>query len=448
MSFFHFNTLRKYTASLLNLFNNIEIENKLSNGKLKYTKIPIQYSNREKFDVFNQLTYNQVFTGNTQILPRGILLFTGMQQALERGRNKFVKIYKKILEKDEKKYKLNYQFNSIPYNFNYQVLIQCRGMNEASMVIEQVCSYFNPSYCLRIQEIDLPEFGYTSLILNLNDTQIEQVEMDEFSTNIVTITFDLTLKGNIYPSIKEQETIQLVQMFLSTSNFIKNENKEIEQIEQVERVRSESYNEEQKFINDYKTAIIDLIYNDEKIAVKLDSKCEKYIKFQFDWYVNGILQDTHYDNLNYKIKEGDVIKVKAYTDMVESDFFEKTFFVENIPNEILVIKDIVYEDNYLECQLEDELSNNIKTIISYKYFWFIDGIQKPQTQRIIKYSSNKVFNVKVIVESSDGRKCEKYKKIYPLEYHFKDNITLNEEMKIEDFSFNNLNNEIISNENL
>lgn len=421
MAFFHFNILRKYTASILDLFNELEVQTKLSNNKFLYTKIPIQYANRERFDIYSQLSYNQIFTGNTQVLPRAILLFNGMQVDINRARNKFVKIYKKIIKDGDKPKKLNYQFNSVPYNFNYQVIMQCRGMNEASMIVEQICSFFNPSYCMRIQEIDLPDFGYTSLILTLNDTQIEQSEIDDLSTNIVTITFDLTLRGNIYPAIKDQETIQLVQLFLS-ANTQNNDN--------VSRTSSISEDAEQKFINYYKTIIKDIEYKDSILKCIVDSKCEKLIKFNYDWFVNDVLLDSHEQEVEYNIKDGDIIKVRAFTDIVDSDFFEKKIFDESKDQEKIIINDILYEDNFLECIFTDTSKDNIK----YNFDWYINGKKINQTQRIIKYKSDVSFGVKVIVHTSDGRRGEFYTKIYlnhlkinePINIYKNDNFEITE----------------------
>lgn len=415
--FFHFNTLRKYTASLLNLFNDIEIETKLSDGKLKYTKIPIQYSNREKFEIMSQLSYDQIFLGNSQVLPRAILRFESLSPLLERGRNKFFKIYNHKLMTAEGPKILKYQFNSIPYNFAYQVVVQCRGMNEASMVIEQVCSYFNPTYCMRIQEIDLPDFGNTSIILELNNTSVEQQSVEEeLSTNIVTITFDLTLRGNLYPAIKEQETIKLVQIFLSTPVNGK-----------PTREYSYSYTEEQEFKNYYKAAIEDIELKEGLLNCKIKAECEKYIKFQFEWYINDVKQDFTGNKLAYSPKDGDVVKVRAFTDLVETDIFSKRFYdSENkVPIEI---EDILYDNDYLECIFKDSSKN----IVKYKFLWFINGELRPQIQRIIKYQDDKTFDVRVIIETDDGRKVEKYKKFWKNSIDFEDSTDLSDASDFEE----------------
>lgn len=425
MAFFHFNTLKKYTGALIHLFSNLEIQTIQSNGKPLYTMVPIQYANRERFDIYSQLSYNQMFNGNTQVLPRGILLFTGMNVNINRSKNKFAKIYRKsqIIKGETKK--LNYQFNSVPYDFNYQVLIQCRGMNEASMILEQVTSYFNPSYCLRIKEVDLPDFGETSCILELNGTDIEQESMDELSTNIVTCTFNLTLRGNIYPAIREQHIIELVQLFIST-----NLRESSESNPAVKRVYSEGSKETesgiQTFINQYKAVIKDIEFAQDYLVCKVDSECEKLIKFRFNWWINDVKQDSEIEKLHYVPQDGDIIKVQAFTDIVESDIFEKKYYVDT-PRYDIVINDLIRDGEFLECSFTDINPANIK----YTFEWFINGEKLNLTQRIIKYKSKVGFDCKCIIKTSDGRTAEYFKHFHNNEIIFKDSFELKDSMKLD-----------------
>ena len=52
---YHHETTRKYTAALLNIFGNAEVQYILSNSELKTVKIPIAYSSREKSRILDEL---------------------------------------------------------------------------------------------------------------------------------------------------------------------------------------------------------------------------------------------------------------------------------------------------------------------------------------------------------------------------------------------------------
>lgn len=410
--YFHFETIRTYTGSLLSLFGDLETQTTLSNGKIHTSRVPIQYSNREKSDIINQLTYEQIFSANSQILPRAVLLFNSMTPARDRAKNKFFKIAN-IKINDET---LQYQFNSIPYNFEYQIIVQTRGMSEAAQIIEQVCSYFNPSFNMKIREIPFEGIEPTSIRLELTDTQIEQQDIDDYSTNIVTITFGLTLSGNLYPCIKDSKIIKKIQVFLSEGNY--------------NRTTSIESDENSTILNQYTAKIKDIVFEDNKIKAIYESQCEKMIKFNFEWYINEKPIVFNTQEIPYILKEGDIVKVRAYTDLTSSDFFEKEFFKDDLLYNINIkninfipftetdLKEYINENTLLyngvlEVEFEDLNPKNV----SYTYKWKIDGVLQKDTNKSIKYNLNTEQNtqvkfkfIEVSITCSDGRKAsfEKY----------------------------------------
>ena len=99
----------------------------------------------------------------------------------------------------------------------------CRGMNEASMVAEQIASRFNPTYTLLINEIPNVQKP-TSVPLQLLDLSIESQEYDELSTDIITVNAGLMLKGNFYTPIETLAKVKNVNMYMNLwHTSIKNE---------------------------------------------------------------------------------------------------------------------------------------------------------------------------------------------------------------------------------
>lgn len=411
MAYFYFETIRTYTASLLSLFGDLETQTTLSSGKTHTNRVPIQYSNREKSDIINQLDYEQIFSSNSQILPRAVLIFNALSPARERAKNKFVKIAK-IPGFG------NYHFNSIPFNFEYQIISQTRGMNEACQIIEQVCSYFNPSYNMKINEIPLFEMEQTSIKLELTNTTVEQQDIDDFSTNLVTITFDLTLSGNLYPAIKDQKLIQHIQTFLSSNT-------------EPSRVSSISVTETETILNDYTCTIQDITAHDNKLKVHYTAKCEKLIKFNFEWWVNDIQLPQNTQEIEYILNDGDTVKVRGYTDLTSSDIFEKTFSISDveynlkitdikwIPNELVenfgqyIDSTKTRYNGYLKAQVQDFYPLETK----YEFTWWINGSKQTYTNKSIRHNLFLGANIKlpmncvrVQAQSSDGRKSEIFEK--------------------------------------
>jgi hypothetical protein len=101
----------------------------------------------------------------------------------------------------------DFVYNSIPYEFTYEVSIACRGMNEATQIIEQIAPRFNPIINIDIwdcENLNEP----TRVPVKLLDIGIENEEYEESSTNIINLNLGISLTGNIYPPIKDMERIK------------------------------------------------------------------------------------------------------------------------------------------------------------------------------------------------------------------------------------------------
>lgn len=204
----HYNMMRKYTLALLSTFNDIEIEYPASDGVNTLTKkIPIKFSSREKATILDSHTTSQLTSGNTNVLPRMSLVLSTIVKAEQRTTNKFTK--HNVKETGDE---LTYNYNAVPYEFTYELIVQCRGMNEASMIIEQIAPKFNPNYTIRINEIPNSDEA-TSIPVSLLDIGLETEEYEDISSNIVTLSMGLSLKGNFYPPLKSAPKVKTLQMF-------------------------------------------------------------------------------------------------------------------------------------------------------------------------------------------------------------------------------------------
>lgn len=211
----HHGTIRKYTAALLNIFNDIEVSYKLSNGRTVEKNIPLNYSSREKSRILDDYTVEQILSGNKNVLPRADLALVSLSKAEQRTTNKNNKNnnFKSISG-------LEFAYNSVPYVFNFDLVIKCRGMNEATQIVEQIVPKFNPSVNIDIWDAsNLNE--PTRIPVNLLDVAIEDEEYDELSSNVFTVTFGLSLTGNLYPPIKAMPRIKEFKFYLDQ---IENEN--------------------------------------------------------------------------------------------------------------------------------------------------------------------------------------------------------------------------------
>lgn len=205
----HHGTIRKYTAALLDLFNGIEIQYQDSEDNTISRNIPIVYSSREKSRLLDSYTNQQLLDGNFNVLPRANLSLSTMAKSDTRVQNKNVTINRYKTEEA-----FEYMYNSVPYEFTFELNVICRGMNEATMIIEQIAPKFNPTVNIDIwdaENLNEP----TRIPVKLLDIGIESEDYEELSSNLVNINFGLSIMGNLYPAIKSTPRIRDFKMYLN-----------------------------------------------------------------------------------------------------------------------------------------------------------------------------------------------------------------------------------------
>lgn len=207
---YHHNTTRKYTASLINLFNKVEVQYVTSDSKIESTKIPLNYSNRDKFAIFDSLSDTNIKSGNYNILPIGFLSLISIERDMERARNKNLKI-----GTHHKEDSTDYMYNSIPYNYNFELNYLCRGMNEATQIIEQIVPMFNPNYHIDIHD-GINTQKPTRINIRMTDVQFETEDYEALSSNLVTVQVSLILSGFMYMPILSTSRVKEFDLSLST----------------------------------------------------------------------------------------------------------------------------------------------------------------------------------------------------------------------------------------
>lgn len=83
-------------------------------------------------------------------------------------------------------------------------------MSNSMMICEQIAARFNPHINLKIREPRLPQESTIKLVLE--SISFEPQEMEKFSTDEYTTTYDFTLYGNLFRSTTKEfvaETIEL-----------------------------------------------------------------------------------------------------------------------------------------------------------------------------------------------------------------------------------------------
>lgn len=91
------------------------------------------------------------------------------------------------------------QYNPVPYNFDFNLYIYVRNVEDGTQVIEHILPYFAPDYTLKLNLI--PEMGIVKevpIVLNSATSEIEYEGDKNSETRMIIWTLNFTVKGFIF----------------------------------------------------------------------------------------------------------------------------------------------------------------------------------------------------------------------------------------------------------
>ena len=255
----YFNSTKSYTIALLNAFNELKyfIPKRVvdENGNIVYIdefiRVPIKFGSYEKYSAYEDISPELLQSRNYNFLPRMVLSFEGMSRATDRQTGKYNKIQRVsltpleicegmvytpcnepetfkslhnsdvILTNDCDK-NIIFSYNSSAYDFNFKLLLQTRGMTQATQLTEQILGMFNPSMNLNVFEFILFK-DHTQTQVLISDPSFEINEgYEKEDLNLIDVSFDVTVRGNIYRPIKVSTKIKEMKWFMQvwdTENY-------------------------------------------------------------------------------------------------------------------------------------------------------------------------------------------------------------------------------------
>jgi hypothetical protein len=105
-----------------------------------------------------------------------------------------------------------FMYSPIPYNFTVQFSIWTEYQDDLMQIIEQVGTFFKPDYTFVVEEIaELGIVRNISIVLNQMNLDINN-EFGPEEDRTVMADIDFTLKGYLYPPIKESAIIKQINV--------------------------------------------------------------------------------------------------------------------------------------------------------------------------------------------------------------------------------------------
>lgn len=114
------------------------------------------------------------------------------------------------------------QYNPVPYNFDFNLYIYVRNIEDGTQIIEHILPFFTPDYTIKLNLI--PEMGIIKevpVILNSTQHEITYEGGRENETRMIVWTLNFTVKGFIFGKVTETSVIN--RAFVSVYNLVSQE---------------------------------------------------------------------------------------------------------------------------------------------------------------------------------------------------------------------------------
>jgi hypothetical protein len=204
---FYNRIIRKIVVGFGNIFDNITMVRYNTNGtENQRFKVPLIYSSKEKY--VSRLVGDPDLDKKIQIaLPRMSFDLLGMSYDSTRKQITNIKNYSQSGNPQT----ALAQYVPVPYNFDFNLYIYVRNIEDGTQIIEHILPYFTPDYTIKLNLV--PSMNITKeipILLNKVDYSVEFEGDRDSSTRIVVWTLSFTVKGFIYGPTNEIGIIKTV----------------------------------------------------------------------------------------------------------------------------------------------------------------------------------------------------------------------------------------------
>jgi hypothetical protein len=185
--------VRKLVVGFGNLFNNITlVRYNKDNSESHRMVVPIAYSEKELY--VQRLQFDPNLDKKVQLtLPRMSFEMAGLTYDSSRKQNTNIKQFANGPQGTIS------QYNPVPYNFDFNLYLYVRNIEDGTQLIEQILPFFTPDYTIKLNLI--PEMGIVKevpVILNSATHDIEYEGESARDTRLIIWTLNFTVKGFIF----------------------------------------------------------------------------------------------------------------------------------------------------------------------------------------------------------------------------------------------------------
>jgi len=225
-NYFYNESMRRMTIGFGQIFNNIQIKRKDSNGNITQSiRVPLAYAPKEKF--LARLD-QQPSLDNREFaitLPRMSFEISGIQYDSSRKLTRVQK-FKHVKSGADGKI-LNFNYTPVPYNISYNLYSFTASAEAGLQIIEQILPFFQPDFTVTVNAI--PELDIKRDIpIVLNSVNYEDTYEGDFSRRRAVIyTLGFTAKTYLFGPASTQKVIKETQSDVYTDTDTTNKAREM-----------------------------------------------------------------------------------------------------------------------------------------------------------------------------------------------------------------------------
>ena len=205
---FYNSSTRRYITLMGALFNHIEVSRVNTDGTPRTQKVPISFSNKERFvqklhTITNPADGDESLAKIETVLPRMNLALVDMNYNPIFKTN--ITNRKMISREVDNRAVSTSQFNPVPFKYMFELSVFTRHEDDMLQIVEQILPYFQPNFCCKITELHTNEIKIDRDIqITLQSLSIdEDVEGDRLSRRRLEWAIVFELDGYLYPPIKD-----------------------------------------------------------------------------------------------------------------------------------------------------------------------------------------------------------------------------------------------------
>jgi len=224
-TYFYNESMRRMTIGFGQIFNNIQIKRKDSNGNITQSiRVPLAYAPKEKFLARLDAQPNLDEREFAITLPRMSFEISGISYDASRKLTRVQK-FKHVKTGAEGKV-LNFNYVPVPYNISYNLYSFTASAEAGLQIIEQILPFFQPDFTVTVNAI--PELDIKRDIpIVLNSVNYEDTYSGDFSQRRAVIyTLAFTAKTYLFGPASTQKVIKETQSDIYTDTDTTNKARE------------------------------------------------------------------------------------------------------------------------------------------------------------------------------------------------------------------------------